>query len=67
LLLRNVLANVPSQNIIDKGLVPHPAPARLLPELIQHSGIDSNRNQLARFVAKWRAADAPHGPELRRR
>ena len=49
------------------GLVPHPAPACFLAELIEHSGVDTNRNELARFVAKRRAAHAPHGLQLRRR
>ena len=60
-LLGNVLANVPSQNVVDEGLVPHPAPACFLAELIEHSGVDANRNELARFLAQWRAAHASLG------
>jgi hypothetical protein len=67
LVLRNVLANVPSQNVVDEGLVPHTAPACFLAELIEDSGVDTNRNELARLVAKRRAADAPHGLQLRPR
>jgi hypothetical protein len=56
---------MPSQNVVDEGLVPHPVPACFLAELIEYSGVDTNRNELTRFVAKWRAADAPHGLQLR--
>ena len=66
-LLRNVLANVPSQNVVDEGLVPHTAPACFLAELIEHSSVDTNRNELTWFVAERRAADAAHGLQLRRR
>lgn len=66
-ILRNVLANMPSQNVVDEGLVPHPALACFLAELIEHSGVDTNRNELTRCVAEWRAAHAPHGLQLRRR
>jgi hypothetical protein len=51
---------VPSQDFINKGLIPDAASARFLAELIEHSGIDSDRDQLARFIAKRRATDASH-------
>jgi hypothetical protein len=66
-LLRNVLANVPSQHVVDEGLVPHTAPACFLAELIEHSSVDTNRNELTWFVAERRATDAAHGFQLRRR
>jgi hypothetical protein len=58
---------VPSQDFVDEGLVTDAPPACFLTELIEHPGIDSNRDQLARFIAKRRSADAPHRLQLRRR
>jgi hypothetical protein len=40
---------------------------RFLAELVEHSRIDSDRDQLARLVAEGRATDTPHGPQLLRR
>ena len=64
--LRDILTDVPSQDFIDKRLISDAAPACFLAELIEDSGIDSNRNQLARFVAERRPADAPHRLQLLR-
>ena len=66
-LLRDVLAHMPSEDFVDEGLIPDAAPACFLTELIEHSRIDSNRNDLARFVAERRPTDAPHGLQLVRR
>jgi hypothetical protein len=66
-LLRDILADVPSQNIVDEGLIPHTTPTCFLAELIEHSRIDSNRDQLARFIPKRRATDASHRLQLFRR
>jgi hypothetical protein len=62
--LRDILADVPSQDFVDKGLIPDAASTCFLPELIEHSRIDSNRDQLARFIAKRRATDAAHRFQL---
>ena len=64
--LRNTFPGVPSQHFIDQGLIPDAAAARFFAELIEHSGIDSNRDQLPRCIAERRPADAPHGFQLRR-
>jgi hypothetical protein len=66
-LLRDVLADVPSQDFVDKGLIPDAAPTCFLTELIEHARIKSNRDQTARFIAKGRATDAPHRVQLLRR
>jgi hypothetical protein len=66
-LLRDVLADVPSQDLVDEGLVPHTPSACFLAELIEYARIDSNRNELARFVAERGATDAPHRLQLLRR
>jgi len=63
-LLGDVLTDVPCQDFVDEGLVPDAAPACFLAELIEHSRIDSNRNELTRFVAKRGPANAPHGGQL---
>ena len=63
-ILRDVLTGVPSQDFIDKGLISDAAPTCFLAELIEHSGIDANRDQLARLVAERRPADAPHRLQL---
>ena len=63
-ILRNVLTGVPSQDFIDKGLISDSAPTCFLAELIEHSWIDANRDQLARFITKRRATDPPHGFQL---
>jgi hypothetical protein len=64
--LRDVLAHVASEDFVNERLVPDAA-AGFLAELIEHSRIDSNRDQLARFIAKRRPADTPHRLQLLRR
>jgi hypothetical protein len=49
---------VPSQHFIDKCLIPDTPSTGFLAKLIEDSGVDSNRNELARLVAKRRATDA---------
>jgi hypothetical protein len=66
-LLRDILPDVPSQDFVDKCLIPDAAAPCFLTELIEHSRIKSNRDQLARFIAKRRATDAPHRCQLLRR
>lgn len=66
-LLRDILTSVPSQDFIDQGLISDAAAARFFAELIEHSGVDSNRDQLSRCGAKQRPADAAHRVQLRRR
>jgi hypothetical protein len=63
-ILRDILTGVPSQDFINKGLISDAAPTCFLAELIEHSGINSNRNQLARFIAERRTTDPPHGRQL---
>ena len=62
--LRDILTSVASQDFIDKGLISDAAPACFLTELIEHSRIDANRDQLARLIAEGRATDAPHRLQL---
>lgn len=64
--LRDILADVPSQDFVDESLIPHAASTCFLAELLEHPGIDSNRDQLPRYVAKPRPADASHGLQLLR-
>jgi hypothetical protein len=66
-LLRDILTGVPSQDFINKGLISDAASTCFLAELIEHSHVDSNGDQLARFIAKGRATDAPHRLHLLRR
>lgn len=49
--LCDVFANVPSQNFVNECLVPDTAAARFLAKLIEHSRIESNRDEPARFVS----------------
>ena len=53
-LLRDILADVPSQDFVDKSLISDAASTCFLAELIEHSRIDSNRDQLTRFIAETR-------------
>ena len=62
--LRDILADVPSQDFVDESLIPDAAPACFRAELIEYSRIDANRDQLARLVAERRPADAPHRLQL---
>ena len=65
-LLCDILTSVPSEDFVNKGLVADAAPARFLAELFEDSGIDSDRDQLARLVAERRPANAPHRLQLLR-
>jgi hypothetical protein len=65
-LLRDVLADVPSQDFVDKGLISDAASTCFLAELIEHSRIDANGDQLARLIAERRPADAAHALQLLR-
>src|SRR2546425_10692101 len=62
--LRNVFAYVLSQHFVDQRLVSDAATARFLAELIEHARIDTDRDQLARFVAERRPTHPPHGLQL---
>ena len=64
MLLGDILTGVPSQDFVNKGLIPDAAPACFLAELIEYSRIDANRDQLTRLVAERRPADAPHRLQL---
>ena len=64
--LRDVLTSVSSEDFVNKGLISDAPAARFFAELIEHSGIDSNGDQLPGCIAKRRPADAPHGLQLRR-
>ena len=64
--LRDILTGVPSQHFVNKCLIPDTPSTCFLAELIEDSGVDTNRNELARFVAKRRATDAPHDLQLLR-
>ena len=65
-LLRDIFTSVPSEDFVDKGLVSDASPACFLAELFKDSGIDSDRDQLARLVAERRPAHAPHRLQLLR-
>src|SRR5712691_5176249 len=62
--LRNVFAHVLRQHLIDQRLVPDAATARFLAELIEHTRIDTDRDQLTRFGAERRPTHPPHGLQL---
>ena len=64
--LRDILADVPGQHLVDEGLISDSASTCFLAELIEHFEIDSDRNQPARLVPNRRAPDAPHGLHLPR-
>jgi hypothetical protein len=66
-LLRDILMSVSSEDFVNKRLVSDAAPACFLAELFEDSGIDSDRDQLARLIAEGRPADAPHRLQLLRR
>ena len=58
--------SVPSEDFVNKGLIPDAAPACFLAELIEHTRVDSDCDQLARLVPKWRTTDATQGFQLLR-
>jgi hypothetical protein len=62
--LRDILADVPSQDFVNEGLIPDAAATCFPTELSEHSRIDSNRDQLPRFITKRRATDAAHRLQL---
>ena len=64
--LRDILADVPGQHLVDEGLISDSASTCFLAELIEHSEVDSDRNQPARLVPNRRAPDRPHGLQLLR-
>ena len=65
-LLRVILTSVPRKDFVHKGLISDAAPACFLAELFEDSGIDSDRDQLARLVAERGPANAPHRLQLLR-
>ena len=62
--LRHVFADVSSQDFVDQCLVPNTLAARFLAELIEHTWIDTNRDELAGFISKGRPTHPPHGLQL---
>jgi hypothetical protein len=52
------------QDVVDEGLVAHAAAARFFAELVQHTWIDADRDELARFVSKGRPTDSAYRPQL---
>ena len=69
-LLRDILTSVPSEDFVNQGLISDAAPACFLAELFEDSGIDSDRDQLARLVAERtagrRAASPSAAPRMNR-
>lgn len=55
---------MPSQHFVDERLVSHTPAARFLAELIEHSWIDADGDELTRFISKGRSANAPHRLQL---
>jgi len=55
------------EHLIDQGLISDPAPSRLSAKLLEHSGIDTNRDQTLRLLSDGRSADSTHGLQLLRR
>ncbi len=62
--LRDILSDVCRQDLVDEGLVPDTAAARFLAELIEDTRIDTNRDELAGFIAKGWPTHAPHSLQL---
>ena len=60
---RDVL-HVFGEDFIDQRLVAQIATLRFLPKLVDHSWIETNRNQLTRLFADRRTSDASHRAEL---
>jgi hypothetical protein len=63
-LLGDILPDVLCQYLIDEGLIPDPALTGFLPKLLEHVRIDTNRNELTRFVTQGRSANSTHRPQL---
>ncbi len=64
--LGHVLPNVLSQHLVDEGLIADASATRFPAELVQYTGVESNRDQLARPVAEQRPSHAAHCPQLSR-
>ena len=62
--LRDVLAHVLGQDLVDERLIAHSTSARFLSELVENSWVYADRNQLARAVAQRWPSNAPHRPQL---
>ena len=60
----DVLSHVLREYLVDERLVPDASASRLLPELLEHTGVDANGDQLPRRVAERRATDPAHRTEL---
>jgi hypothetical protein len=65
--LRHVLADVLGENLVDQRLVADAPAARFLTELIEDAWIDTDRDQLTRFVTEWGPTHPSHGLQLRGR
>jgi hypothetical protein len=65
--LRDGLAGVLGQDLIDEGLVADAPPPRFFAELLEHSGVNTDRDQFSRLVAEWRPSDPSQRPQLRGR
>jgi hypothetical protein len=65
--LRDVLPNVPRQDLVDQRLIPDMSPLRFPPKLRQYLDVEADRDQLTWDIAERWPPDAPHGAELRRR
>ena len=65
-LLRDILADVPSQDFVDKGLISDAASTCFLAELIEHSRIDVKWRSTGEAHRRAEAADAAHGLQLLR-
>jgi len=55
---------MPRQHFVDQRLIPNPSAARFLSELIEHTRIDTDRDELAGFVTEGGPAHAPHRFQL---
>lgn len=64
LLLRDVLADVLGEHVVDERLVPDALSARGLPELLEHAGVHADRDQLAWGVPDGGPTHPAHRPEL---
>jgi hypothetical protein len=64
LCLSHVLSHVPGQDLVNESLISDTAAARFFAELLEHSRIDANRDQSARFAAERRPPHSAHGLQL---
>jgi hypothetical protein len=65
--LGDIFANVLGEDFVNQGLVAHVSAARFLAELIEHARIDTDGDQLTRFVTERGSTDTSHRLELHRR